>query len=347
MAAVAPYGDPALAGLRAPLLPPPVGQPEGMLDLGGFYGLHPALPGLHDLYRQGEALALHAVASDDRSRSHFVAQDTLEYGASTRSLTSGWLNRVAGLLPAPSSGETALAIGPVTPPLLHGPAPVGHWSPPSTQAPPPDFYAQLAALHAGDGITGKPIAQALQERGFNAATLAGMAPPPTKGAFAALCAAAGKLLAAPVGPRLAAFELEGWDTHARQKQVLANSLKNLDDGLVALKAALGGAWGQTAVLVLTEFGRTAHINGTAGTDHGTASAAFLLGAPVAGGRVRADWPGLGPGRLFENRDLQPTADVRALAKGVLAEHLKLPAPALAQVFPGSDRAGVMRGLMRG
>lgn len=346
MGAVVPYGDPALAGLRGELLPEAVGQPEGMRDLGGFYGLHPALAGLHLMYTQGEALIVHAVASDDRSRSHFEAQDTLELGVSTRTLHSGWLNRAAGLVPVHAAAEPALAVSNITPPLLRGPTPVGRWLPASTQAPPPNFYAQLAAMHAHDSLTGPAIAMGLKERGFNEAALAGTAPPPDKMAFPSLCASAGKLLAAADGPRFAAFELGGWDTHVRQKAALGNALKTLDDGLVALKAGLGAAWAQTTVLVVTEFGRTAHVNGTGGTDHGTAGAAFVLGASVAGGQVRADWPGLGAGKLFENRDLAPTADVRSLAKGLLASHLGLSQTALAQVFPGSAAAAPMAGLLR-
>ena len=346
MGAVVPYGDPALAGLRADLMPPAIGKPDGMLDLGGFFGLHPALAGLHQLYGAGEALALHAVASDDRSRSHFQAQDTLELGVSTRAITSGWLNRAAGLVPSHATAEPALAVGSVTPLLLRGPQPVGNWMPPAMQTPPPDFYAQLTALHARDSITGPPLAMALKERGFSAATLAGTAPAPNRTAFPALSAAAGRLLAAPDGPRFAALELEGWDTHARQKPLLAAALKVLDDGLLALRTGLGAAWPRTAVLVVTEFGRTAHINGSGGTDHGTASVAFVLGGAVNGGRVRADWPGLSAERLYESRDLHPTTDVRAIAKGLLADHIGLKPAALDGVFPGSARVAPMGGLLR-
>jgi uncharacterized protein (DUF1501 family) len=145
---------------------------------------------------------------------------------------------------------------------------------------------------------------------------------------------------------VAVLEMGGWDTHAAQLPRLKNQLKQLDDALGALRAGLGDAWGKTAVLCVTEFGRTARINGTKGTDHGTGGVAFLAGGAVAGGHVRADWPGLGSGRLFEDRDLMPTADVRSIAKGLLADHLRLGAPALAQAFPGSADAAPMRGLLR-
>lgn len=346
LSAVQPYGDPELAALRPELLTPPPGQPQGLLDLGGFHGLHPALPGLHALYARNEALVLHALASDDRSRSHFVAQDTLEFGAIDHSLRSGWLNRLAGLLPSHAAAEPALAVGSGTPLLLRGPAPVGTYFPAGPAAPPADFYSRLVEMHANDTLTREPLLHGLKERGFTAAALAGAALPPNKSAFPALAAAAGALLAKPDGPRLAAMELIGWDTHARQAVALPGPLKVLDDGLVALKQSLREAWGQTAVLVLTEFGRTARANGTGGTDHGTASAAFLLGGAVQGGRVRADWPGLKPAQLFENRDLAPTADLRALVKGVLAEQYRLDARALDTVFPGAARVSPMSGLLR-
>jgi uncharacterized protein (DUF1501 family) len=347
LAAVAPYGDAGLAALRAPLLSPPPGENEGLLDLGGFYGLHPALTGLHQLYRNGELLPVHAVASSDRSRSHFQAQDTLELGTRNLVTHSGWLNRAAGLISVPDAVEPALAIGSVTPLLLRGPTPVGSWMPSMTPPPPAGFYAQLAALHAGDSLTGQAIALALKERGFSAAALAGTAPAPNRMAFPSLCAAAGKLLAASNGPRLAAVELEGWDTHAHQPTQLAIVLRALDSGLMALRSGLDTAWAQTVVLVITEFGRTARVNGSMGTDHGTGSVAFVLGGKVAGGRVRADWPGLKPAQLFQDRDLQPTADLRAVAKGILADHLGLSADGLAQVFPDSGAVSPMRGLMRG
>jgi uncharacterized protein (DUF1501 family) len=165
-------------------------------------------------------------------------------------------------------------------------------------------------------------------------------------AFRTLAEAAGQLLAAPDGPRIAAMEVNGWDTHVAQMARLEAPLHELDAGLGALKTALGPAWRRTTVLVVTEFGRTARVNGDNGTDHGTATVAFVLGGTVAGGRVRADWPGLGGGKLFENRDLAPTVDARSIAKGLLAAQLGLSGDALARVFPGSESASPMGGLLR-
>lgn len=339
LAAVSPYGDPDFAGLRGAASPA-----DELLDLGGFYGLHPALSGLHGLYRTGELLPVHAVAGPVRTRSHFEAQDIMESGAEQR-LNSGWLNRaVQGMAPAGPNG-LPLAVGVSLPLLLRGKASVGAFAPGGFATPQADLYARLAALHEHDAVTGPAIRAGLQERGFTGATL-GVDRSADRFAFPALAGAAGRLLAAPDGPRVAAMELGGWDTHAAQGARLIGPLRQLDAGLLALRHALGAAWAQTAVLVVTEFGRTAAVNGTGGTDHGTGAAAFLAGGAVAGGRVLADWPGLAPRRLLEGRDLQPTLDVRALAKGVLQAHLGLDRAALALAFPGSDGVDPVRGLMR-
>jgi uncharacterized protein (DUF1501 family) len=351
LSAVQPYGDPDLAALRGPLALPEPGEPGGVLDLGGFYGLHPALPQFHALYRQGEALMLHAVAGPWRSRSHFLAQDLMEVGA-TRRLPDGWLNRALAADSEMAQGGSqdarrGLAVGLDLPLLLRGPVRVGTYAPPGSLGPEPDTLSVLAQWHATDPVLGPAFAEGLRARGFSAAVLAGQEPPPTgSNPFVALAAAAGRLLAAERGPRVAALEIAGWDTHASQVARLAGPLGALDAGIAALRANLGPAWAETAVLVLTEFGRTVRVNGTAGTDHGTAGVAFVLGGAVRGGRVIADWPGLGQGRLFENRDLMPTLDQRRIAKGLLAQHLGLGPAALAQAFPDSDDAPPLRGLLR-
>jgi uncharacterized protein (DUF1501 family) len=348
MAAVVPYGDPGLVGLRGEIVPPAPGQPDGLLDLGGFYGLHPALAGMHDMYQANQVLVVHAVAGSYRVRSHFEAQDYLESGADHR-MTSGWLNRAVAALPPTGTQRPegdALAVGVSVPLLLRGPARVSNWAPHGFSQPAPDLYATIAALNQDDAILGPAIQEGLLARGFSTSVMAGEDEPKDKNAFATLARSAGEMLAAPGGPRIAALEIGGWDTHTGQANRLTRPLKQLDAGLVALKTALGPAWAQTAVLVMTEFGRTARVNGTKGTDHGTGTVAFVVGGVVAGGRVRATWPGLGPDQLFENRDLAPTTDLRAVAKGMLAAHLGLDGGALGRVFPGSDGVGPMAGLIQ-
>ncbi len=347
LSAVAPYGDPALAALRPSLVPPQPGTEGGMGDLGGFFGLHPAMPGTLALFRAGEALPVHAVAGHVRTRSHFEAQDLMESGADQR-MSSGWLNRAVLALPARPANGAALSVGVALPLLMRGPAPVGSYAPPSFGAPQADLYLKLLALHQTDPVTGPAIRQGLTERGFTAGQLAGapVAEPKDRYTFPTLAGTAGRLLAAADGPRVAAMELDGWDTHVNQAQRLFGPLGQLDRGLVALKEGLSAAWAQTAVLVMTEFGRTARVNGTNGTDHGTGAVAFVVGGAVHGGRVLATWPGLGEGKLLENRDLDPTLDLRSVAKGLLASHLGLTGPALAQVFPGSEGAAPLMGLIR-
>jgi uncharacterized protein (DUF1501 family) len=349
LAAVVPHGDPNLATWRAGLIPPP-NAPDPLLDMGGFFGMHPALKGVHGLYAAGECLPVHAVAGGAyRTRSHFDAQDLLECGADRR-MESGWLNRVAGSLPPRTSpAGDALAVGSNIPLLLRGPAMVDNYAAPDgAERPAPDLYARIAALNAADALTGPAVAEGLRGRDFAIDTLgdghpAGGAP---ANRFAALAAAAGKLLAASDGPRLAALELGGWDTHADQAGHLVAPLTQLDGGLVALKQSLGEAWQRSVVLVMTEFGRTVRMNGTKGTDHGTAGVAFVLGGRVAGGRVAGIWPGLAQTALFENRDLAPTTDLRSVAKGILRDHLGIAESRLAEVFPGSGSAAAMGGLLR-
>jgi uncharacterized protein (DUF1501 family) len=345
--AVQAYGDPAFAGLRGSLALPEPMQEGGLLDLGGRFGLHPAMPALHGLYAADEALVLHAVAGHYRTRSHFEAQDMLESGALQR-LGSGWLNRALAAVPNPARARAGVAIGLDLPLLLRGPTPVGAFAPPGLERPPPDLLYRIAALQAADPVLGPVFAEGMRARGFAMETLGPTgAPDRDQLNFARLAAVAGRLMAAPDGPRVAAMELGGWDTHAGQANRLRPLLTSLDDGLAALKLGLGEAWAKTAVLVATEFGRTVRPNGNNGTDHGTGGVAFVLGGAVAGGRVLADWPGLGGDGLLENRDLAPTRDLRSVAKGLLRSHLKLPDAAVAVAFPDSEDAPALPGMIRG
>jgi uncharacterized protein (DUF1501 family) len=346
--AVQPYGDAAFAGLRGPLALPPPGQEGGLLDLGGRFGLHPRLAALHAMFGGGEALVVHAVAGHWRTRSHFDAQDMLESGADQR-LSSGWLNRALAAIPARTGAQPAgLSVGTDMPLLMRGATPVGNFAPRGSATPPPDLFARVAELNAADPVTGPAIAEGLRVRGYATGTLGEDAAirPAQGGAFRALALAAGRLLSQADGPRVAAFELSGWDTHAQQANRLNGPLAQLDEGLAALKEALGAHWRRSAVLVVTEFGRTVRVNGTAGTDHGTGGVAFVVGGAVAGGRVGGTWPGLAEAQLFQGRDLAPTSDLRALAKGLLRDHLRLPQQAVARAFPGSEAVAPQGGLVR-
>jgi uncharacterized protein (DUF1501 family) len=346
--AVQPYGEAGFVELRGALALPEPGREGGLLDLGGRFGLHPRMSQLHAMYAANEAMVFHAVAGNWRTRSHFDAQDMLESGADER-LESGWLNRALSAVPARRGAQpTGLAVGTDLPLLMRGPTHVGSYAPRGGGRPSPDLLARIADLNAADPLIGPALAEGLRGRGYATATLGedGRTRRQPGGAFRALALAAGRLMAQPDGPRVAAFELSGWDTHAQQVPRLNGPLAQLDDGLAALKQSLGEHWVRTAVLVVTEFGRTVRINGTGGTDHGTGGVAFLAGGAVAGGRVGGDWPGLSERALFQGRDLAPTTDIRSLAKGLLRDHLKLPAQAVARAFPASDAATPASGLLR-
>ncbi|GJD46643.1 hypothetical protein AFCDBAGC_4526 [Methylobacterium cerastii] len=342
-------GDPAYASLRGALALPASGD-GAALPLGGLFGLNPNLPFLKGLFDAREALMLHAVATPYRERSHFDGQDVLENGTpSPNGSATGWLNRAAGLLPAagPARGRDLFACGATVPLVMRGPAPVMSWSPGDLRTPLDDTVMRLERLY---GERDPRLLAALTESNrLDAMLPKGPAEGGPGRSYATLAAAAGRVLARPEGPRIATLALDGWDTHAAEGPAsgrLAHLLKALDDALAALKAELGPAWGETVVAVATEFGRTAHPNGTDGTDHGTAAAAFLAGGAVAGGRVVADWPGLAPASLLDGRDLRPTLDLRAVLKGVLRDHLGLPDRALSDtVFPGSGGVGPTRDLL--
>lgn len=332
------FGDPNFEIARQGVaLASPGDEPNAALNLDGFFGLHPKLPKLHERWSVGELAVLHAHCIPYQGRSHFDAQNVLEHGGEVPySLSSGWLNRAITALGAASK---AMAIVPVMPLVLRGEAPVTSWSPSSMPAPDGELLDRLQRLYDQDATLGEAFGQA---REIN--DLMPMDEGSKRGRrdLTALAQAAGEFLAAPQGPRVAMLESVGWDTHARQESgpALQRQFRRLDAGLDALRVSLGQAWKHTAVMVLTEFGRTVAMNGTEGTDHGTGGAGFLVGGAVRGRQVVADWPGLASKALHEGRDLRPTLDTRALIKGVLADHLGLSKRVLAdEVFP--DTRGIV------
>jgi uncharacterized protein (DUF1501 family) len=241
----------------------------------------------------------------------------------------------------------AIAVADNVPLVLRGDRPVTSWAPSRLPDAPDDTLERIMDLYANDALLGARLRDALATK-----EMAGDAGGGARGdgQLGALVSATAKFLAAPDGPRIAVLEATGWDTHANQgaeQGQLAARLGSLDAGIGALKRDLGDAWKHTAVLVVTEFGRTVAVNGTRGTDHGTGTCAFLAGGAVQGGRVIADWPGLAERDLYQARDLKPTIDLRAVFKGVLRDHLGVAAAALdEQVFPGSSAARAKDGLIR-
>ena len=375
LAAVPPFADPDYARLHRELAILPPGGADGALALDNTFGLHPSLASLHQRYLAGEVVVFNAVASPYRDRSHFDGQFVLENGLTKPIGTAdGWLNRALAVLPGATqhSGERAVAIAQNVPLILRGDAPVYSKSPQATPDVDEELLARLADLYSDDDWFSARLTEAVHtgqladERG-NAESARGMGPPagaqpdmtapqnavlrtaaPDQVTRSARMAAA--LMRSVGGPEVAVIEATGWDTHANQggaKGALAQRLAGLDKALQVLADELGPLWPQTAVLVVTEFGRTAAMNGTRGTDHGTGSCAFLAGGAVRGGRVIADWPGLSRTALLDNRDLRPTLDLRSVFKAVLDEHMRVDAKTLAtRIFPDSGGARPLQGLMR-
>jgi len=361
LAAVAPVGDPDWVALRGDKALTLSGQTPG-LPLNSFFALNPAMPNLHRLYSSGAATIVHASATPYRERSHFDGQDVLESGVLRPGASeTGWLNRALTTLAADtrvgSAKRNAFAVGPVTPLVVRGPAPVLSWTPPRLPPANDDTTMRLLDLYRH---TDPALARALEERmGLAAIAGAGATKPEQRPAgggaaqlrayFAESAGMAAKFLAQPDGPRIGALAFDGWDTHQDEGALngrLAALLGALDGALAAIETNMGPAWRDTAVVVVTEFGRTARINGTEGTDHGTATVALLAGGALRGGRVIADWPGLKPAQLQDGRDLKPTTDLRAVVKGLLCEHLRVDEKALAAtVFPDSAAVKPMRGLL--
>ena len=344
---VAPYGDPYLAKLRAPLLAGAVGTPGGMFDLGGFYGLHPAMPNLHAMFTAGQAMFVHAVMNCAATRSHFDGQDYLQSGAATL-LGSGWLNRASALVTPSGSGlPAAIAVDTMTPLLLQGPTATAGWAPGGSAAFSPSRAAAILAASRGDAVLGPATSAAFADAAaLGQIGAAWPAAPGSLPSLALLARSAGEFLAAGNGPRIAALETPTIDTHADQVEALTGGLSALDQALAQLQSTLGAAWSQTVVITITEFGRTAAMNGTNGTDHGTGFAMLLAGGAVAGGRVLSQWPGLSPSNLYQGRDLAGTVDVRSVLMGVLQQHLGISSAGLATVFPGAGGISPVGGVIR-
>jgi uncharacterized protein (DUF1501 family) len=360
LATVAPVGDPDWAALRGDNALT-LGSKVPALKLNDFFALNPAMPNLLHMYQANEAIIVHACATPYRERSHFDGQDLLESGLpKVAPSDSGWLNRaLSGLAPGgpvDPKGSRIFAVGPVTPLVARGPAPILSWAPQQIMPASEDTMARLLDLYQhrdaklASVLDDNSKLTAIEHTGDmanSAAKKPGAAQ--VRAYFSEAAGNAAKFLAQPDGPRVGALALDGWDTHVNEGIAtgrLSQLLGSLDDALGAIKTNMGPAWKDTVVVLATEFGRTAHINGTDGTDHGTATAALLVGGALKGGKVIADWPGLKATDLYENRDLKPTTDLRAVIKGVLKDHLRADDRVLAQsVFPGSDSVKPMAGLL--
>ena len=313
-------------------------------SLDDTFALHPALSPLAPLYTSGQLLVVHAAGLPYEQRSHFDAQDMLENGTSRpRGARSGWLNRALTAMGA--SDRDGLALGGKVPLLLRGDTPVVAVGESGGMPAAESLIERVSALYEEDALLGPLLAEGLAGRDM----LTGSASARRSDADQQLVRMAARLLMEEDGPRVAVLETSNWDTHSNQfgeRGRLGRALGQLAGRLAELPQRVAPIWDRTVVLAVTEFGRSARPNGTGGTDHGSGGALFLLGGPVKGGRVIADWPGLSDRDLLDGRDLRPTTDVRAVFKGVLGEHLGIDRAALERdIFPESADVAPLSGLV--
>ena len=347
---VRPYGDPAYASLRGDA---GLSDPEGAIDLDGYYALHPALRPLMPLWQRGQLGFAHAVSTPYRDkRSHFDGQDLLEAGLSNLgdpTTRDGWLNRVLQNMDG-AQAETAYAIGRDQLRILGGPATSQRWSPEADMVLSPQAIKLARLIMKEDPAFNAAFEQAMaiSDGDGDAVAMSGtqddMMSMINQNTKQARKGSAERRIAEFAGNRLredtriASFSINGWDTHQRQGGSLSNALRRLSDTILTLQDAVTEPiWNKTTVVAVTEFGRTARMNGAAGTDHGTGGLMVMAGGALRGGRVMADWPGLSEAHLYERRDLMPTRDLRAYIGWLLHSQFGLSASVVENtVFPGLD-----------
>lgn len=348
---VAPYGDPDYAPARPNIAIAPPGARDGLIDLDGFFGLHPALAPLTPLWAKGEMSFVHASGSPDPTRSHFDAQAYMESGSlNLKRNPDGWMNRLLGALPPVSAPARAMAVGTTLPLILRGNQhavnmALGKGADKAMPLDEANVSAIYDHLFAANDALGKAYREGVAARreimvGLKQENMSADmgAPPPT--GFVDTSQRLARLMAQDPSIQLVFLDLGGFDTHVQQGSAqgqLAQRLTPLGEGLAALAQGLGPAWPDTLVVVCSEFGRTVRENGNAGTDHGHGNVLWLLGGGISaftqGGKVLGRWPGLSQDRLFEGRDLAVTTDFRHVLTRVLSTHFALPQRHVERLFP--------------
>ncbi len=348
---IVPHGDPAYYRMRPAIaVPRPVtGNAQAAIDLDGFYGLHPSLAPLKTLWDRGMVAPVHAVGSPSSTRSHFDAQDYMESGTpDDKGTRDGWLNRylaTEGTCEAcKPSAFRAVAMTAQTPRILDG-------AMPTVAMDNLDAFAvrtngsQAERLEALYRTGTSDVVHAAGGEMFDATHALRAANPqqyvPQNGAdyprspFGQHLRQVAQLIKSDVGLEIAFADVGGWDTHANQGGATGQLAGRFDDfakAIYALVTDLGDRMADVTIMTMSEFGRTARQNGNGGTDHGHASALFVIGGDVKGKQVHGKWPGLEPEQLYEGRDLALTTDFRSVFSEVAAKHLG--AKKLEQVFPG-------------
>ncbi|MBV8617924.1 MAG: DUF1501 domain-containing protein [Curvibacter sp.] len=351
---VVPYADGEYARYRPTIALGRPGSDGGVLDLDGHFGLHPALSPLMPWWRSGHLGFVQACGSPDTTRSHFDAQDYMESGTPGRKSTAdGWMNRLLGALPGPheNAPTRGVSVGPVLPRIYAGPQPVANLASGAAAAKPtvldrPRVGSAFDSLYAGNDAMARAyqasrqahreVMGSLQGEDLEREMAAANNGAPLPNGFPDDAARLARLMRNDARVQLAFMAVGGWDTHANQGAAtgqLANRLQPLGQGLAALAQGLGPVFDDTVVLVMSEFGRTAHQNGNGGTDHGHGNVLWALGGPVAGGRVHGHWPGLDQGALYEGRDLAVSTDFRSVITQVALQHLQMPEDRMAALLP--------------
>lgn len=343
---VVPYGESDYYNYRPTIAIPPPGRNGGALNLDGRFGLHPALQTLSPLWQEKSLAFVHACGLPDPSRSHFETQAYMESGRNGVRTADGWMNRLLAMLPGRRSPTEAVSFGAALPHIFDGGAvvanmPVGRNATRPIPMDRPVIEAAFDRLYDGSDPLSRAYREGQTARRRLLADLRRETPsadngaPPAQG-FSEDTQRLARMVAADPGIRLAFFSLGGWDTHVNEgasEGQLAGHLRALGAGLMTLAQGLGKHYAETVVLVISEFGRTAHENGNGGTDHGHGNAMWVLGGAVRGGKVYGEWPGLAPEQLYQARDLAITTDFRTAVDRVLARHLRLDAEQRRHVIP--------------
>jgi uncharacterized protein (DUF1501 family) len=352
LSVVVPYGDGRYYDARPTIAIPSNGSGDGVLDLNGYFGLHPALSAVFPLWQDKTLSFVHACGSPDPTRSHFDAQNFMECGTpGNPSTPDGWMNRLLSVLPGAHAPTQALSLGAVLPRIFQGKMSVANIAlgKNATHAMPidrPMVEKAFDELYKGDDplsqayIQGEKARKQLMSDLQQHMMMADNGAPSPSG-FKDSSMRLAQLINDDPNIQLVFLDLGGWDTHVNQGSIkgqLANHLTELGGGLAALVQGLGGLYKDTIILVMSEFGRTMHENGDGGTDHGHGNAMWVMGGSAKGGLIQGQWPGLNDEDLYEQRDLAVTTDFRTVIGTVLQQHMGLNNDQLNIVFPNIPQA---------
>jgi len=358
---VVPYGDSHYFEYRPSIGLPRPGMADGILDLDGYFGLHPVLASVLPFWKENSLAFVHASGSPDPNRSHFEAQDYMESATPGNARTpDGWMNRLLGVLPKPHNPIQAVSFGETTPKSLMGPMtvanmPLGRGAANKTPLDRTDLEKVFNGFYNDDRELSHVYHEAITARkqlmtDLTAETKAANNGAPSVVGFASDTRQLAQLIAREPRVELAFLAVGGWDTHVNEGShdgQLARHLNELGNGLAALVPGLGSTYDNTVIVVMSEFGRTAHENSNGGTDHGHGNVMWLMGGPIQGGKVYGKWPGLAPDALYQGRDLAVTTDFRDVLYQVNGRHFGLSPTQLAKVLPGfSATPTLMEGLIR-